>query len=103
MTPSALTTVCPCGVGFLEASARVPEARAYLAEVPDAKGEVSARVQAELGVCGEMHVPRASRVPDARAILQRRRPLDLLQTERIPVEPPSAGVLARRIEHLGVM
>ena len=72
-------------------------------EIVNAEGEVSPRVKAQLTVGRQMDVTGGSRKPDARAVAERHRPLELIETESLSVELPSASFLARRIEHLSVM
>jgi catechol 2,3-dioxygenase-like lactoylglutathione lyase family enzyme len=72
-------------------------------EVVDAQREMTSRVKTELAVGRKMDVPGWRRIPDARAIAKRDRPLELLEAEGLSVELSSSGFLARRIEHLRVM
>jgi hypothetical protein len=49
---------------------------------------MSPRVKTELAVCREMHVTWRSRVPDARAVAERDRPLQFLESEGLSVTAP---------------
>jgi hypothetical protein len=60
-------------------------------------------VETELGVGGEMHVTGWRGIPQAGAITEGERSLDLLEAKRVAIEVTSARFLAGWIEHLGMM
>src|SRR2546427_7008698 len=62
-----------------------------------------ARMKPELAIGRQVDVTRRRRIPNARAVAKRHRPLEFGESEGVSVELSSAGFLARRIEHLGVM
>src|SRR5439155_19444476 len=72
-------------------------------QVIHSQREMSARMKAEVAIGREMNVTRRRRIPDPRAIAERRRALELGEPEGLSVELSSSGFLARRIEHLRVM
>src|SRR6266704_3052326 len=62
-----------------------------------------ARMKAELAIGREMDVTGRRRKPNTRAVPKGYWTFQLRESEGVSVEPSSAGFLARRIEHLGVM
>src|SRR5690349_6329500 len=95
----------PSGDGFSVFEARPVRAQRLHRglEVVHSEGEMPARVKAQLAVGGEMHVAWRRRIPDARAVPERRRSFQLRKPERVSVEHPSARFFPRRIEHLRMM
>src|SRR5437762_1987690 len=80
------------------------EVPAHPADVVDLQGEVPAWMKGQIVLDRQVDVGAAGHLePETRPVPERGRPRDLPQAELAGVERPGAGLLARRIEHLGVM
>jgi len=60
-------------------------------------------VKAELAIGREMHVTGRGRIPNTGAVAKGDGTFQFPESEGLSIELSSAGFLARRIEHLGVM